>query len=59
MNNNTFKEVDFNYPNVEKLILAINDLEAISANGGYAKIPEIKSLRIGETSEIVKALRTR
>ena len=54
-----FKEVDFNYPNVEKLILAINDLEAISANGGYAKIPEIKSLRIGETSEIVKALRTR
>lgn len=54
-----FKEVDFNYPNVEKLILAINDLEAISANGDYAKIPEIKSLRIGETSEIVKALRTR
>lgn len=54
-----FKEVDYNYPNVEKLILAINDLEAIIANGDYTKIPEIKSLRIGETSEIVKALRTR
>ncbi|MDZ7818696.1 MAG: hypothetical protein U5K55_08785 [Aliarcobacter sp.] len=54
-----FKEVDYNYPNVEKLILAINDLEAIIANGDYAKIPEIKSLRIGETSEIVKALRNR
>jgi L,D-transpeptidase YcbB len=54
-----FKEVDYNYPNVEKLILAINDLESIIANGDYTKIPEIKSLRIGETSEIVKALRTR
>lgn len=54
-----FKEVDYNYPNVEKLILAINDLEVIIANGDYTKIPEIKSLRIGETSEIVKALRTR
>jgi L,D-transpeptidase YcbB len=54
-----FKEVDFNYPNVEKLILAINDLEAITASGGYAKVPEIKSLRIGDTSEVVKALRTR
>ncbi|MDZ7818353.1 MAG: L,D-transpeptidase family protein [Aliarcobacter sp.] len=54
-----FKEVDITYPNVEKLILAINDLETISANGGYTKIPEIKSLRIGDTSEIVKALRAR
>ena len=54
-----FKEIDITYPNVEKLILAINDLETISANGGYTKIPEIKSLRIGDTSEIVKALRSR
>ena len=61
-NNNlssVFKEVDFNYPNVEKLILAINDLEAITASGGYTKVPEIKSLRIGDTSEVVKALRNR
>lgn len=54
-----FNEVDFNYPHFEKLILAINDLEAISQNGGYVKIPEIKSLRIGDKSEIVKALRAR
>ncbi|MDY0051629.1 MAG: L,D-transpeptidase family protein [Aliarcobacter sp.] len=54
-----FKEIDFNYPHVDKLILAINDLQVISLNGGYTKIPEIKSLRIGDNSEIVKFLRQR
>jgi murein L,D-transpeptidase YcbB/YkuD len=54
-----FKEVDFNYPHTDKLILAINDLQAISSNGGYTKIPEIKSLRIGDNSEVVKFLRQR
>lgn len=54
-----FKEVDFHYPNTEKLILAIDELQKISSNGGYVKIPEIKSLRIGDNSEIVKNLRDR
>ena len=39
---NVFKEVDFNYPNAEKLISAIDSLEKISQNGGYTKLPEIK-----------------
>jgi L,D-transpeptidase YcbB len=54
-----FKEVDFHYPNTEKLILAMDELEKISLNGGYIKIPESKSLRIGDKSEIVKDLRNR
>jgi L,D-transpeptidase YcbB len=54
-----FKEIDFNFPNVDKLILAINDLQVISANGGYTKVPEIKSLRLGDNSEVVKFLRKR
>ena len=54
-----FKELDYTYPNVEKLVLAINKLEEISANGDYIKIPEIKTLRIGDNSEDVKVLRTR
>ena len=54
-----FKEVDFNYPNVQNLIMAINNLETISSNGGYVKIPEIKSLRVGDTSEVIGILRTR
>ena len=54
-----FKEVDFNYPFVQNLILAINNLETISLNGGYTRIPEIKSLRLGDTSEVVSILRTR
>ena len=54
-----FKEIDFNFPNADKLILAINDLQTISENGGYTKIPEIKSLRLGDNSELVNFLRKR
>ena len=54
-----FKEIDFSFPNANKLILAINDLKTISTNGGYTKIPEIKSLRLGDNSEVVKFLRKR
>lgn len=57
--NFAFKEIDFNFPNVDKLILAINDLQTISSNGGYTKIPEIKSLRLGDNSEVVPFLRKR
>ena len=56
---NVFKEVDFNYPNAEKLISAIDSLEKISQNGGYTKLPEIKSLRLGDSSDVVKVLRAR
>ncbi len=54
-----FKDIDFTFPNADKLILAINDLQTISLNGGYTKIPEIKSLRLGDNSEVVKFLRKR
>jgi L,D-transpeptidase YcbB len=54
-----FKEIDFNFPNADKLVLAINNLQTISANGGYTKVPEIKSLRLGDNSEVVKFLRKR
>ena len=53
------QEIDFNYPQVEKLVLAIDELEKISANGGYTKIPEFKSLRIGDVSEFTPILRKR
>lgn len=53
------KEIDFNYPHFEKLILAINELEEISLNGGYTKIPEFKPLRVGDVSEYLPILRKR
>lgn len=53
------KEIDFNYPHFEKLILAINELEEISSKGGYTKIPEFKPLRVGDVSEYLPILRKR
>ncbi|MDD2888329.1 MAG: L,D-transpeptidase family protein [Aliarcobacter sp.] len=54
-----FQEIDFNYPQADKLVSAIDDLEKIVANGGYTKIPEFKSLRIGDISEFTPFLRKR
>ncbi len=54
-----FNELDFNYPNAKKLIDSISELEIILQNGDYTRLPEFKSLRIGEQSEIVKILRKR
>lgn len=51
--------LDFNYPQVKELISAIDELEKISANGGYTKVPESKSLRIGDVSEVLPILRKR
>lgn len=51
--------LDFNYPQVKELISAISELEKISANGGYTKIPEFKPLRIGDVSEVLPILRKR
>ncbi len=53
------QEIDFNYPQAQKLVSAIDELEKISANGGYTKIPEFKSLRIGDVSEFTPFLRKR
>lgn len=53
------QEIDFNYPQAQKLISAIDELEKISANGGYTKIPELKSLRVGDISEFTPFLRKR
>lgn len=53
------KELDTNYPNVEKLTNVIADLEKIVANGDYIKVPPFKSLRLGDVSPDVKFLRQR
>lgn len=53
------KEIDFNYPQVKELILAIDELEKVSAKGGYTKIPEFKSLKVGDISEYLPILRKR
>ncbi|MFA6742310.1 MAG: L,D-transpeptidase family protein, partial [Arcobacteraceae bacterium] len=52
-------EIDFNYPQVKELISAIGELEKVSAKGGYTKIPESKSLRVGDISETLPYLRKR
>lgn len=54
-----FKELDFNYPNANKLIDAISNLEKVVQNGDYIKLPPFKTLRIGDQSEVVKVLRQR
>ena len=54
-----FQEIDFNYPQADKLVSAIDELEKIATNGGYTKIPEFKSLRIGDISEFAPFLRKR
>ena len=41
------------------MILAIDELEKIVANGGYTKIPEFKPLRLGDVSEVLPILRKR
>ncbi len=51
--------LDFNYPQVKELVSAIDELEKISANGGYIKVPETKPLRIGDVSEVLSILRKR
>lgn len=53
------KEIDFNYPQVKELILAIDELEKVSSKGGYTKIPEFKSLKVGDVSEYLPILRKR
>lgn len=56
---NVLDEIDFNYPQVKELISAIGELEKVSAKGGYTKIPESKSLRVGDVSETLPYLRKR
>lgn len=53
------KEIDFNYPQVKELILAIDELEKVSSKGGYTKVPEFKSLKVGDISEYLPILRKR
>lgn len=54
-----FKELDFNYPNANKLIDAISNLEKVVQNGDYIKLPPFKTLRIGDQSEVVKKFKTK
>ena len=53
------KEIDFTYPNADKLILAIEELEKIASKGGYIKIPEFKTLKVGDVSEFLPIVRQR
>lgn len=54
-----FDEVNFTYPNANKLIEKITELEELSKNGGYIKIPKVKVLKFGQKSKNVKLLRQR
>lgn len=56
---NVLKEIDSTFPQVKELIAAIDELEKISAKGGYTKIPEMKPLRIGDVSEVLPLFRKR
>lgn len=55
----SFKELDYNFPNANKLLDSIKQLEQIAQNGDYIKLPPFKTLRIGDKSPIVKTLRER
>lgn len=55
----SFNELDYNFPNANKLLDAIKQLEQIAQNGDYIKLPPFKTLRIGDKSPIVKTLRER
>jgi murein L,D-transpeptidase YcbB/YkuD len=58
--NIAFSQVNFTYPNSDKLISEIDKLEEILENGDYVKIPNFKkSLRVGDKSETIKVLRKR
>ena len=57
--NAVLKEIDFNYPNAEKLILAISELEKVASKGGYIKIPEFKALKVGDVSDVLPIVRQR
>ncbi len=57
--NFAIKQVNFTYPNSDKLVEAINHLEKIAKDGGYVKIPKGKTLKIGTKSKTVKLLRKR
>lgn len=56
---NVLKEIDSTFPQVKELIAAIDELEKISAKGGYTKVPEMKPLRIGDVSEVLPLFRKR
>lgn len=55
----SFNELDYNFPNANKLLDSIKQLEQIAQNGDYIKLPPFKTLRIGDKSPIVKTLRER
>lgn len=55
----SFNQLDYNFPNANKLLDSIKQLEQIAQNGDYIKLPSFKTLRIGDKSPIVKTLRER
>lgn len=55
----SFNQLDYNFPNANKLLDSIKQLEQIAQNGDYIKLPPFKTLRIGDKSPIVKTLRER
>lgn len=57
--NIAFEKVNYTYPKVQELINALYNLEELSQNGGYTKIPATKTLRVGDKSETIQYLRKR
>lgn len=55
----SFNELDYNFPNANKLLDSIKELEQIVENGDYIKLPAFKTLRIGDKSPVVEILRER
>lgn len=55
-----FDKVNFTYPNSDKLINAIQELQKVVDNGDYTKIPAFdKALKPGDKSETIRLLRKR
>lgn len=56
---NILNKLDFSYPNSHKLVQKLDELEKLSKDGGYIKLPKFKSLKLGSKSNAVKVLRKR
>ena len=54
-----FNEVNYTYPKAKELANTINEFEEIANEGGYIKLPKFKTLRVGDSSNVVKTLRER
>lgn len=52
-------KIDFTFPHAKKLMQTLKKLENLASKGGYIKLPEFKTLKQKDKSEIIKLLRKR